>query len=82
MQLCKAYWEVVVTQLTERLLPIPDESGSNSVMDSFFNRSATQLVILPSHIPLIGQGGGILLFCYSMICVSGIAIFDLSHGQV
>ena len=31
--------------------------------------TATQLVILPSHIPWIGQGVGILLLRYSVICV-------------
>ena len=30
---------------------------------------ATQLVILTPHIPYRGQGGGILLLRYSMICV-------------
>ena len=37
--------------------------------------TATQLVILPTHIPWIGQGGGILLLSYSKICVSGRVIF-------
>ena len=34
--------------------------------------TATQLVILPHR---IGQGDGILLLCYSMKCVIGLAIF-------
>ena len=41
-----------------------------------FVGTATQLVILPPHIPWIGQGDGILLLGYSMICVIGFAIFD------
>ena len=32
-------------------------------------------VILPPHIPWVGQGGGILLLRYSMICVIGLAFF-------
>ena len=44
----------------------------------FFVCNATQLVILPPHIPRVGQGGGgILLLCYSMICVIGLTIFYL-----
>ena len=35
----------------------------------FFVGTATQLDITPPHIPRIGQGGGILLLRYSMICV-------------
>ena len=38
--------------------------------------TATQLVILPPHIPRIGQRGGILLLHYSMIWVTRFAIFD------
>ena len=37
--------------------------------------SATQLGI-PNPIPWIGQGGGMLLLHYSMICVIGLPIFD------
>ena len=33
-----------------------------------FVETATQLLILPPHIPLIGQGGITLLLRYSMIC--------------
>ena len=45
----------------------------------FINGTATQLVIVPSHIPWKGQGGGILLLlCYSMNCVIGLTIFDLN----
>ena len=36
---------------------------------SIFVGAATQLVILPSHIPWIGQRDGIVLLRYSMICV-------------
>ena len=43
----------------------------------FLVGTATQLVILPPHIPLKGQGGGALLLRYSMISVSVLAIFDL-----
>ena len=35
-----------------------------------FVGTATQKVILPPHIPRIGQGGWILLLCFSMICVA------------
>ena len=41
----------------------------------FFVGTATQLVILPTHIQWKGQGGGILLSRYSMICVSGLTIY-------
>ena len=40
--------------------------------------TATQLVILAPHIPWKGQGGGILLLCYSMICISSLAIIYLT----
>ena len=42
---------------------------------SFFVGTAIQLVILPPHIPWIGQGGGILLLHYSVICVEAFLIF-------
>ena len=38
-------------------------------------KTATQLVILPPHVPWNGQGGGILLLSYSMICVVAIFYF-------
>ena len=41
--------------------------------------TTTQLVILPPHIPLKGQKGGILLLRYSTVCVSDLTIFDLNR---
>ena len=49
--------------------------ADNSLIVSFFG-TVTQLVILPPHIPWLGQGGGILLLSYSMIGAIGVAIFD------
>ena len=45
------------------------------IMCQFYVGTATQLVILPPHIPWIGQGGGILLLHSSMICAIGLVIF-------
>ena len=42
--------------------------------------TAIQLVILPPHIPLIGQGGGILLLCHCMICVVAMH-FSILNGR-
>ena len=41
--------------------------------------AATQLVILPPQIAWEGQIGGILMLRYSIICISGLAIFDLNE---
>ena len=40
--------------------------------------TSTQLVILPPHILWIGQRGGILLLCYSMICVVALPFLILN----
>ena len=40
--------------------------------------AATQLVILPPQIAWEGQIGGILMLRYSIICISGLVIFDLN----
>ena len=45
----------------------------------FFCWTANQLVHLPPHIPWRGQGGGILLLRYSVICVSDLTIFVFSN---
>ena len=47
--------------------------ASRQVCRLFILVLATQLVILPPHIPCEGQEGGMLLLHYSMICVSGLA---------
>ena len=45
---------------------------------SFFGTADTQLAILVApHIPWIGQGGGVLLLCYSMIWVIAIFIINV-----
>ena len=44
----------------------------------FFVGTATQLVIPPPHIPWIGQGGGILLLSYSLICFVASPFFVLN----
>ena len=47
---------------------------------SFFVGTVTQAVILPSHIPWIEQGGGILLLHYSMICLVVLPFLFLMGG--
>ena len=49
-----------------------------AMKQGFFVGTATLLVILLPHIIVTGQGGGVLLLRYSIICVSGLAIFDLN----
>ena len=46
-----------------------------------FVGAATQLVILPTHIPLIEQGGGLLLLRYFMICLVALSIFLIGKGE-
>ena len=45
------------------------------LFSDIFVGNALQLVILPPHTIWIGQGGSILLLCYSKIWAIGLAIF-------
>ena len=62
--------EATALSTVEQPLPFIDQVTGFATFDT-----ALQQVIVPPHIPRIGQGGGILLLRYSMICVIGLAIF-------
>ena len=64
--------EATALSTVEQPLPFIDQVTGFATFDT-----ALQQVIVPPHIPRIGQGGGILLLRYSMICVIGLAIFRL-----
>ena len=59
----------------QRQFKLEQPQVQNPSFSSFFVGTAIQLVILPPHIPWIGQGGGILLLHYSVICVEAFLIF-------
>ena len=64
--------EATALSTVEQPLSFIDQVTGFATVDT-----ALQQVIVPPHMPRIGQGGGILLLRYSMICVIGLAIFRL-----